>query len=499
MTDLAWFAGWLLAVAALFHAGVTLPGALAALPHRGARRVLAGAATIAAVAFVVLAGAALGRIERQFDLTIARTFTPDPAALAVAAGVDRPVQLTYFYRGDDPVGVRAKRVIERMGASNAHLTVTTVDPDADPALAFGAGVQQHNVALLEADGRRLLVPGTNEADIALGLQRILRRHTITACFMTGHGEYPSDNEEFHTHVEVLGLGDAGHDHGADAVVETTGHGVGRWRRALEALGHVARDITPAADGVVDPDCTLVIDAGPRTPYTAVETSAFETYLEGGGAALLLYDPGLDVSAVQRRWLRRLGVVLDDRFLTDPVQHYAGDPTMVAATAYPAHAITAQLSFAFFPGVRPLEVVAPAPGIVVAPILETSRHALAQPRGGHGHAHAETGDARARVFGVAIEGTNGDSPAATPFRVVIVGDSDFATNSFFPYMSNNRLALALVRWLVREEHAVPVAARIPVVATLEITADERRRLFAGLVVTLPFTIAVCGFVVAWRRR
>ena len=51
----------------------------------------------------------------------------------------------------------------------------------------------------------------------------------------------------------------------------------------------------------------------------------------------------------------------------------------------------------------------------------------------------------------------DGGASAPFRLVVVGDADFASNSFFPYMSNGELALSALAWLLREERAPDHAA------------------------------------------
>ena len=67
------------------------------------------------------------------------------------------------------------------------------------------------------------------------------------------------------------------------------------------------------------------------------------------------------------------------------------------------------------------------------------------------------------------------------------------------MSNNRIALAMVRWLVGEEHNVPVAARIPVRETIELTNQQQRSLFLFLVVGLPLAIACVGLLVWWQRQ
>ena len=94
----------------------------------------------------------------------------------------------------------------------------------------------------------MLVQGTDETEIAIGIQRALRGRAITACFLEGHGELPMDNFEYHTHLE----GGAGHSHddACSQVVEMPGHGVGRLRRALEAQGYEARKLVLATEGDV---------------------------------------------------------------------------------------------------------------------------------------------------------------------------------------------------------------------------------------------------------
>src|SRR3546814_11656123 len=84
-----------------------------------------------------------------------------------------------------------------MGRRNPLLTVATVDPDKQPELARREGVRLYNAAVIEAAGRRVLVQGTDEAEIAIGIQRVLRQRAITVCFVEGHAELPMDAFEFH--------------------------------------------------------------------------------------------------------------------------------------------------------------------------------------------------------------------------------------------------------------------------------------------------------------
>lgn len=504
--EILWFAGWLAAVCTLFASALALPQICLGRRTLFGRVLTVAVSLLIVAAITVLANAVLTRHDRHFDFTRERVFTPDAAALAVVQRLQRPVQLTYFFRTDDPEGKRAQHIVELMGRENKWLNVETIDPDRHPSLAQGAGVKFYNAALLEADGRRVIVRSTNETEIAIGIQKVLRERIVTVCFMGGHGQYPSDNYEFHTHVEELGGGHSGHGHGANAIVETTGHGVGRFRSSLEGLGYEVREIISAIAGAIDETCNVVIDAGPKTSYGEAEIIAFERYLNTGGAVLLLYDVGFAVTPRHARLLSRLGITLDNTVVVDPELHYSSDPEMVAVTVYEPHAITRQMSFAFFPGVRPLLATPTDKSIVASALFSSSQDSYRETLSGntdvpHEHeidAHPSAARVGGYPLGVAIEGhLNEDS--SDGFRAVVVGDSDFASNSFYPYMSNNRLALAMLRWLAREEDNVAVAARIPVPRTVELTNDERTLVFVLLMMSLPLAIALLGIYVWWTRR
>src|SRR5438105_580462 len=103
-------------------------------------------------------------------------------------------------------------------------------------------------------------------------------------------------------------------------------------------------------------------------------------------------------------------------------------------------------------------------------------------------------------GAALEGAWPEAgPGSKPFRLVVVGDGDFASNSFLPYMANSDLALAMVRWAVREEHAPTVAVRMPVPRLVLLTKSQMQRIFLAIEVVLPLCVVVTGVVVWWRRR
>ncbi len=501
---LLWTLGWLLAVAALFWAALKLP-----LETRLARWQSWGysAAIVAgSLGVCVLANVALVLHDEHLDVTREKVYTPSPAALRVVQDLDREVAVTYFYRSQDPLARRTRDVLEVMERRNPLFKLTLVDPDKEPTLARTQGIRLYNAAMIEAEGRRVLVQSTDEAEIALGIQRALRERVITICFIEGHGELPMDNFEFHTHLE--GVADHSHGDASSAVVQMAGHGIGRFRRALEAQGYEARKLILATRPEVPAACSLVVLANPRTTFLPAESAALRRYLEGGGSALFLFDLGFVLEPELARLVADLGVRPEQQVVVDPLSHYLSDPEMVAVTGYDPHPITRSVALTFFPGIRPLRLVPPSSELRVTPLLASSRDSYVRPvepaESRVAAASTATSDGAAappavgsRVLGVAVEGLIKDG--RKPLRAVVVGDGDFASNSFFPYMSNSDLLLSTVRWLAREERTTPIASRIPVPPLILLTAGQARFVFALVVGLLPLSALALGCIVWWRRR
>ncbi|MCW5624273.1 MAG: GldG family protein [Burkholderiales bacterium] len=493
--NLLWFVAWLVALGFLFYLGLRLP---LQATHSGWRaRFRSIGAIVAAAVLLFLANASLISHDVHIDLTREKVFTPSRRALEVADQLEQDVKLTWFYQAEDQNGGRIKEVVDLMGKRNPHLKVRTVDPDKQPSLAETYGVRLYNAAVIEADGRRLLVQSTDENEIAVGILKVLRQASITICFIEGHNELSIDNPTRSEHFESS-LGS--NDRDAESMVTVTiPRGLLHLARALDGLGYVTRRILPATRDGVPAECRVAISANPRTAHTPEEVQQFERHLQRGGSLLLLYDVGYPIEPPLTPLLEALGLNIDPRVVVDPVSHYATDAEIVAVPTYEQHAITRRLSLSFFPGVRPLSLVAPGPGIETTPLFMSSAgsylHAQGTPT--KKALQVRPDDKQAHVLGVASEGT---FPGGTqPFRAVVVGDADFASNQYFPRVANSDLALSMVRWLAREEQAPAAKSRIPVVPTVTLTSEQMRWIFLLVGVALPLGAATLGVRAWWKRR
>ena len=503
------FGAWLAALLCLFLVGLLLP--LQSRFRRVQALVYTWGIVLGAAGVTFLANLALFGHDVHLDLTREKLFTPSTQAEAVVRGLTDDVTLTYFYQARDPNGRRIKDLLETLGRHSGYLHVRTVDPDKQPRLASEYGVRTYNEAVLESGGRRVQVLGTDETEIALGILRVLREQVKTVCFVEGHGEFSIDNFEYHTHFETLE--DHAHGGAQSSVILTERHGIGRMRRALKSLGLEARKIILATLKAIPEDCAAVVDANPRSTYLPGESELLASYLAQGGAAMFLYDLGFVIEQHLEDLLAKMGVRLEQQVVVDPLDHYSTDPEMVAVPVYEPHPITRKLSLTFFPGARPIRLLEPPAGIAVAPLFRTSKDSYTRPvspveaRQPHPDAHSDphggpppTAGTGSQVLAVAVEGVWPESPTRqSPFRAILVGDSDFASNSFFPYMANSDLVLSMIRWLMREERAPAIRPHIPVVSMVVLTKRQMQTIFLMVEIILPLTVVLCGAFVWWRRR
>jgi hypothetical protein len=474
----------------LFAAGIRLR-----IPPAGAGRWLArGAIVGGAVAITILANMALYRHDAQLDVTREKAFTPSVETREIVHALRQTVELTYFYQKQDPAARAAKTALELLGRMSPLLHVETVDTDQNPGRANQMGVRVYNTAVLRTTDRRVEMITTDEREIALAILRVTRARETVVCFAVGHGEYEIDNFEFHTHFE--GTHSHSHDIEGMAVVQMEHHGLGRLRRAIEQLGLVARKTAIASGKPVPEDCAALVEANPRTRYAPPESEILRAYLARGGSLLLLIEPDYPVDETLAVVLAEAGIRVGSGIVVDPQEHYFTDEQMIAVTRYARHQVTRGLALSIYPGIRPIEAAAAA-GVMTTVLFSSSpqSYVISDRLAAKDAATAPHG---ASPLAVAAEGrlrTGGEKS----FRLVVVGDADFASNSFFPYLSNADMVLGSLAWLIHEEKAPAARPPVEVLPTVVLTGAQVRSIFIVSVLLLPGLVAMLGGLVWWRRR
>ena len=499
------FVTWLLVLVTLFALAVRLP-----LRGRGSRwSAAAGNALIVAtaIAVTIAANVALYRHDVHFDATKEGQNTPPTQLTDVIDGLRLPLAMTYFYNASDPNAIATRDMIETAARNHPLFSFRAIDLDKEPGLARDIGVGSYNTAVLQAGDRKVVVENiTDAARLGYAALRVLRKRAETICFVTGHGETfrPMPDHYHFSHVETL----RGHDiPGEGDVLVAEPEQLDRLQLALNEIGFDMRPLVTATVSAIPSDCTVVAEIGPRTALAAGEADLLAGYLKMGGRLVMLIDPQFPVDGeLQEKLLAPLGLSTDAAIVIDPVNHFRTDPDKVAVPYYPPHPITAHLALTVFAQVRPIHLANSPATVETTMLAASSKDSYLRPPSAAGNiAVASDGqepsqaDHRAQMLAAALEGTFPDAAPDKHFRLVVSGTSKFATNEYFPYVSNGELSISIIRWLAEEDAAPNLAPRAYAVPEIVLTSTQMRDTFIALVVLLPLTTALFGAAMWWRRR
>jgi ABC-type uncharacterized transport system involved in gliding motility auxiliary subunit len=459
------------------------------------------------------------RYPFRFDLTEAGVHSLSEQTVTMLQRLEKPVHIVFFH---DPLLRQTVELYELIARQSQLVTVEFYDPMLNPAQARMRGVQFAGTAVMQSDSRTLQVHGGSETDIANGILRVSQGVLQRLCFLDGHGEADPFSMESHDHLE----GGANHTHGLGArYVLHERHGMAKARHALETMNYTVDKVSLVHGTQGLAGCALLIVAGPKVPLLPTEVAAVRTYLMAGGNAFFMLDPF--VHSGLEPVVREYGVVLDDTIVIDEASHFWADASSPAVTSYNRHRITRDLPLTFYPGVRSLSPTAERlPGVSVVPLVNSSKSSYGETTperaefdaardlpGPHtlmvvvNRRPATSSEAATLSAGRPGDGAvvRSGSPEETPAplagrsRLVVVGDSDFATNSFFHILGNGNLFLNTVHYLAAQENLIGIEPRTYDPPRVNLTNRQIKGIFFLSVVLLPALLAVLGTAVWWRQR
>ncbi len=500
------FAAWLIVLLTLFVLALRLP-----LRGRGSRLsagISAVLITASAVAVVVAANVALFRHDVHFDVSREGRNTPPAQLTEVIDHLQGPLSLTYFFNASDANAQAAKELIAIAARGHPLFAFRAIDLDKEPGLARDVGVRAYNTAVLEAGGRKVAVENTTDPTrLAYAALRVLKERVETICFVTGHGETfrPTQAHFHYSHVETL----KGHDKpGAGDVLVAEPEALDRLQLALNEIGYETREITTAAARAIPADCAVVADIGPRSAFAVGEADILVKYLAGGGRLLLLFDPIFPLGEdLENKLLAPIGLSTEAAIVIDPLNHFRTDPDKVAVPYYPPHPITERIALTVFPQVRPIRVAPPPEGVKTSILATSSQDSFLRPPSAAGGAQSSGNDGTppdaenrgAETLAIAAEGVWPGSKSDRRFRLVLAGTSKFATNEYFPYVSDGDLSVAMLRWLAADEAMPSIQPQTYALPEVVLTSRQMRDTFIAIEVLLPLSTMLFGVFVWWRRR
>ena len=474
--------------------------------------VLPALALVAAVAAVNLWAVAH---PVRIDLTSGGVYSIGPQTQQVLKALREPVQVTFFYDLRSKEMSDARALLKQYAALSPLLTVNTFDPAIAPAEARRYQVQFAGTTVFESGGRRVVVTGGSEADFTNGLIRVTAQGNQAVCFTEGHVE--ADPQSLSTHDHFEGDMGSGHSHssGGRSLVMHERHGMGMARDALQTLGYSVRSVALVRGPDQLAGCTVVVIAAPQQAFEAAEVAQLRLWALAGGRLIALIDPfvasGLDPLFAE------FGLQVEHRQVFDDKSHYWTDAATPAVSNYPRHKITRNLGLTFYPGavsLAPLPLRGKPGEVRLTPLVQTSDAARSEAFGPGGKP-PDTGlqtlavlatrklagpaSAASSAGSNAAPGASDEPAAEARAELLLVGDGDFASNSFFHVLGNGALFLNAVSYLADQQRLIDITPRNYALPRLQMTNGQMRATFVLSTLLLP--AAALGWAVwaGWRRR
>ena len=188
-----------------------------------------------------------------------------------------------------------------------------------------------------------------------------------------------------------------------------------------------------------------------------------------------------------------------------------DPGVPVVSEYGWSPITKDLPQTVFPGAAALTAPATAPtGVTVTPLARTSDNdwATNDPQ----NPSYKDGDAKGPLtlaVSVETDGTDASQPPATQSqdqassapktRLVVIGDSDFASNAFLRMAGNQDLFVNSVNWLTQSEDLISIRPKPPETHEVLLTQSQSNLVWFSSIVLLPLLVLAAGASVWWSRR
>ena len=412
----------------------------------------------------------------SWDLTEDNVNTLAPESLAVLSNISAQVSAKAFY-SPNISSENAQRLLQNVERnSNGLFSYEFIDPYQDPITATQAEIDRDGTVVLTALGQTERLTFLNEENLINALIKLQNPIQTSILVLTGHGESNFfDASEF-------------------AMTEL--------RRAIELKNYQVNSLNLVANPTIPENTKVIIISAPQIPLDENEVLLISDYLSAGGSLVLFSEPPFLTRIEDQReplsefLLDEWGIVLGNDLIID----LSLDPAEIAiADQYGQHPITEKVGsyITFFPTSRSITIME-MEDVLSTNLVFTSNQTWAETNI-EGILNNEAGFDDSDILGpitVAVASENFNTGA----RVVVVGDSDFATNAYINAYGNLDLAMGMIDWAAELEQLINLT---PPQRTSRILVPPTRATQLGIilggVVGLPLFITITGIIIAVQRK
>jgi len=455
--------------------------------------------TNAAVIVVIVAGILImvnmiaARHSVRLDTTENKQFSLSDQTRKILRSLEDDLNITAFYK-DNTEG-QMRDLLTEYASVSPKVKFEFVDPDKKPAVARNYGVTTYKTTIIEYHGRTERITTSTEGDLTNAIIKVTRERKKKILFLTGHGEKDIDNTER--------------------------DGFSTAKQAIEKENYDVEKVFLADTTAFPKEGDVLVIAGPQKPLLPNEIKMIESFVDKGGKVLALLDPGYNsgLSDFFSQW----GIEVTGDLVVDVSgigRIFGAGAQMPIVAEYGSHPITERFGnvMTAYPLATAIKIHNDnSNGLTVQALAKTTPRSWAEKDGVAKFQRRERiefnagEDIRGPIVIAAVatktisptdgqsensDHSNGKSKNA---RLVVFGDSDFASNNFFNFQANGDLFMNAISWLAEEEDLVSIRPKNPADRRLVLTEAQSRLIFIFSVIVLPTLVLGMAVTVYVKRR
>jgi hypothetical protein len=438
------------------------------------------------------------------DMTTAQQFTLSSETLKVLAEVDRPIRITGFYTAESLRLRELDALIIRLYESETNGLITSeyINPDENPAIAQQFNLQTDGelfVSYLTPEGdvdfstlTRVVPENNQERNITSAIVRLLEINRFTVTFDITYGDIDPRDSSNRGYTGII--------------------------NGLEANGIVTTPFDlaglAASGGDIEDDVTTVVLARMRSQISGAAIGVLDRFLDRGGSLLIMIDAGaednrfLSESDPFNEYLwENFGLRALDAVAIDRVSNAGTELDLLSYATSDGSSITSRINNPDDPQSRVLFRVAraiaidPSPPVSNGMVIATSEVSYGETDLGRLlGSNAYNFDVNEDISGplnVAAWANN----EATGARILLVGDTDWATNGLVRNPQGNGVLFTDgIAWLTGfgERLIFAPQGRTTNLPTIFLSTQELDTIALITAVLMPGGALLLGLGIWWSR-
>ena len=415
----------------------------------------------------------------QWDWTEGKQNTLAAETIDTLKALPAPVHALGFFTTRTSNATTQDLFIKIKTKSNGKFSYEFVDPETNPAKAQQFKVTQDASVVLVMQGRQELLTNPTEQDFTNALVRLINPGQRAVYFLTGHGERDTQNS-----------GDKAYT---------------RARTVLESKNYTVKTLNLLAQNRIPSDALSVIIDGPTQPISTGEMSLLKTYVEKGGSLIIMEDSALAINSgkqldplveyLSSTW----GITINNDLVIDP----SSSQIIVAVeNAYGSHPITDKLQsqnmVTFFPTSRSLTLNMKILNVTVTALVNTIDRSWGETdftalQNNQVTFNPTTDFAGPLTIAAAAQNSTNNG------RVVVIGDSAFASDIYFDQYGNGDLFINSVDWAAGQGNMINLTSAQPITRQMKLANSLTIPLLAFAFVILIPGLVIAGGVASWLVR